>query len=183
MPSVHVNDSDIPPLPPTKTAEEILADFMEYLFKCAKTYIEESHANGRDVWKSFEDNIDFVLSHPNGWEGPQQAQIRQAAVLAGLVPDTQEGQARIRLVTEGEASLHYCLGCKQAADGFQVTCQPGRNICCKIKRLQENVGVMVIDAGGGTIDVSSYYMVPPSQTFLEIAPAECRFTVFVLGDA
>lgn len=120
MPSVHINDCDIPLLPPSKMAVEILADFLRYLFQCAKTYIEQSHANGRDMWSSFEDNIDFVLSHPNGWEGPQQAQIRQAAVLAQLVPDTQEGQARIRLVTEGEASLHYCLGCRQAADGFQV---------------------------------------------------------------
>jgi len=123
MPSVHINDWEIPPLPPSKMAIEILADFMRYLFQCAKTYIEQSHANGRDMWTSFEDNIDFVLSHPNGWEGPEQAQIRRAAVLAGLVPDSQEGQARIRLVTEGEASLHYCLGCRQAADGFQVCSQ------------------------------------------------------------
>lgn len=164
MPSVHINDWEIPPLPPSKMATEILADFMRYLFQCAKTYIEQSHANGRDMWTSFEDNIDFVLSHPNGWEGPEQAQIRRAAVLAGLVPDTQEGQARIRLVTEGEASLHYCLGCRQAVDGFQ-----------------ENVGVMIIDAGGGTIDISSYYMAPSPQTFLEIAPAQCRLqgSVFI----
>ncbi|KAG6332938.1 hypothetical protein ID866_6154 [Astraeus odoratus] len=157
MSSIHVRDEDIPLLPPLKTAVELLADFMKYLFQCVRTYIEESHANGRDMWQSFESDIDFVLSHPNGWEGAQQAQIRRAAVMAGLVPDTPEGQARIRLVTEGEASLHYCLGCKHTADAFKG-----------------DVGVMIIDAGGGTIDISSYYMTSSPPTIREIAPTECR---------
>ncbi len=29
---------------------------------------------------------DYVLSHPNGWEGTQQSQMRSAAILAGLIP-------------------------------------------------------------------------------------------------
>ena len=33
---------------------------------------------------------------------------------------------------------------------------------------------MIIDAGGGTIDVSSYYMTASPATFQEIAPAECK---------
>ncbi|KAH7883409.1 hypothetical protein F5I97DRAFT_1939180 [Phlebopus sp. FC_14] len=164
LPSYHISDHDIPPLPPSKTAVQVLADFMEYLFQCAKTYIEETHASGRDMWLSFENNIDFVLSHPNGWEGPQQTLIRRAAVLAGLVPDSPEGQARIQLVTEGEASLHFCLGNGLAADGFK-----------------DDQGVMIIDAGGGTIDVSSYYMTTSPATLHEIAPPECRLqgSVFV----
>ncbi|KAL4065607.1 hypothetical protein V8B97DRAFT_1875242 [Scleroderma yunnanense] len=164
MPSTHINDSDIPALPPSKTVIEILGDFMRYLFQCAKTYIEESHENGRAMWTSFQDNIDFVLSHPNGWKGPQQSQIRQAAVMAGLVPDTPNGQARIQLITEDEATLHYCLGYRHAVDGFQ-----------------ENVGVMVIDAGEETIDISSYYILLSTRTFLEIAPAaQCRLQGSVL---
>ncbi|KAF9234834.1 hypothetical protein BU15DRAFT_78667 [Melanogaster broomeanus] len=164
MPSNHVSDHDIPPLPPRVTAMQVLSDFMTYLFQCTQTFIKETHANGPDMWRSFENNIDFVLSHPNGWEGPQQSQIRRAAVLAGLVPDSPEGQARIQLVTEGEASLHFCLGSGNTADSFK-----------------EDQGVMVIDAGGGTIDVSSYYMTTSPTTFQEIAPAECRLqgSVFV----
>jgi hypothetical protein len=50
-----------------------------------------------------------VLSHPNGWEGKEQSQMRKAAVKAGLVPDTQAGHARISFVTEGEASLHFAI--------------------------------------------------------------------------
>jgi len=123
MASNHVTDQDIPPLPPNKTAIQILTDFMGYLFQCTKTYIQETHASGHAMWESFEDNIDFVLSHPNGWEGPQQTQIRRAAVLAGLVPDSPEGQARIRLVTEGEASLHFCLTTEKTAGAFKVACE------------------------------------------------------------
>lgn len=122
MATDRITDQDIPPLPPKRTAMQILGDFMGYLFRCAKTYIEESHASGADMWESFNDNIDFVLSHPNGWEGPQQAQIRRAAVLAGLVPDSSEGQARIQLVTEGEASLHFCLNSEKTASSFKVAC-------------------------------------------------------------
>lgn len=96
------------PLPPNKTVTEIFADFLRYLFRCAKQYIQETHSTTQ-LWSSIENNIDFVLSHPNGWEGREQREMRTAAVMAGLVPDTSAGQDRISFVTEGEASLHYAI--------------------------------------------------------------------------
>ena len=63
-----------------------------------------------DLWKSVENNIDFVLTHPNGWEGAQQGKIRHAAVTAGLISDSTDGHSKLQLLTEGEASLHFCLG-------------------------------------------------------------------------
>ena len=129
MASSHITDQDIPALRPNRTAIEILGDFMGYLFQCTKTYIQETHASGRDMWTSFENNIDFVLSHPNGWEGPQQTQIRRAAVLAGLVPDSPEGQARIQMVTEGEASLHFCLSSEKTAGSLKVVFQFVLDLC------------------------------------------------------
>jgi len=125
MISSHVTDEDIPALPPNKTAVQVLADFMHYLYECARKYIEEVQANGANMLRSVEHTTEFVLSHPNGWEGPQQTQIRNAAVMAGLVPDTPEGRSKIHLVTEGEASLHYCLGSGLAVDGFQVRSRLG----------------------------------------------------------
>jgi len=47
-------------------------------------------------------NIEFVLTHPNGWEGAQQAQMREAAIHAGLIDDIPSARARVRFVTEGE---------------------------------------------------------------------------------
>ena len=76
------------PLPSNKTVVEVFADFLAYLLECASSFIQETHANGVDLWVSVRDQIDFVLSHPNGWEGAQQAQMRQAAVLANFIPDT-----------------------------------------------------------------------------------------------
>ena len=35
--------------------------------------------------------------------------IRKAAIYGGLIHNTSEGKARIRFVTEGEASLHACV--------------------------------------------------------------------------
>ena len=101
--------NETPPLPLNKTATEVLGDFLKYLFECASSYIQDTHANGPDLWASVEKDIDYVFSHPNGWEGIQQTQMRQAAVQAGLIPDTTEGHARISFVTEGEASLHFSI--------------------------------------------------------------------------
>ena len=100
---------NLPPLPPNKKAVDILADFLRYMYACARAYIEESHANGTAFWTSVEDDIQFILTHPNGWEGIQQTQIRDASVRAGLIPDTTAGHSRIAFVTEGEASLHFAI--------------------------------------------------------------------------
>ncbi|KIJ14485.1 hypothetical protein PAXINDRAFT_115792 [Paxillus involutus ATCC 200175] len=161
--SSHIKDDDIPSLPEGKSAVQVLADFMQYLLTCARSYIIESRVNGANIWRSVEDGIEFILTHPNGWEGPQQQQIRRAAQLAGLVPN-EEGQARIHLLTEGEASLHFCVTHILASDSLSPN------------------GVVIIDAGGGTVDLSAYSMkLSPPTSFEEIAPAECRLqgSVFV----
>lgn len=43
------------------------------------------------VWASIENSIEFVVSHPNGWEGLQQQRYRQAIEAAGLIPRTPDG--------------------------------------------------------------------------------------------
>jgi hypothetical protein len=96
-------------LPLNKTVVEVFADFLRYLLKCALSFIQETHANGRELWISVQDQIDFVLSHPNGWEDTQQGEMRRAAVLADLIPDTTAGHTRLSFVTEGEAILHYSI--------------------------------------------------------------------------
>lgn len=98
----------LPALPPGKTVVDILADFLHYLVKCAQTFIEGIDKKNVDLWSSFNKDIDFVISYPNGWEG-QQAQIRKAAVLAGLIPDNQSGQDRITFVPEAEANLRFLI--------------------------------------------------------------------------
>ena len=99
----------LPPLPPNKTVTQVLADFLRYLFDCSRTYIQDTHANGQELWRSVEDDIDYVITHPNGWEGYQQSQIYDAVVLAELIPKDEEAKTRVTFLTEGEASLHYAF--------------------------------------------------------------------------
>jgi hypothetical protein len=109
MKPADLKSQDIPKLPPGKTVVDIYADMLRYLFNCTKDFVESKSTSGRDKWASLVGHAEIILSHPNGWEGPQQKQMRTAAVRAGLVPDTAEGRDRIHFVTEGEASLHYCI--------------------------------------------------------------------------
>jgi hypothetical protein len=106
--AAHVTGK-ITPLPKGKTAIDVFADFLRYLYQCAQKYIEETHFNGVKLWENLRPTSEFVLTHPNGWEGAQQGMMRWAAVTAGLIPDGAEGQARLSFVTEGEASLHFCI--------------------------------------------------------------------------
>ncbi|KAI0310026.1 hypothetical protein OF83DRAFT_1156557 [Amylostereum chailletii] len=152
---------DIQPckLPASKGIIDVYADFYRYLFEHARAYIQQTHASGHLLWESFEEDIDIVLSHPNGWEGAEQSAMRQAAVIAGLVADTSLGRGRVTFVPEGEASLHYCL-----ASGL---------ISEEVKR---GNNIIIIDAGGGTVDLSTYTFVdtaPPKGQ--EIARPGCIF--------
>ncbi|KAF8333721.1 hypothetical protein F5887DRAFT_893234 [Amanita rubescens] len=144
---------DIPPLPPNKTVIDIFSDLLKYLYRSTRHYIRDRQ--GKDMLESIGTNIEFVLSHPNGWEGKQQYEMRSAAIAAGLVANTSEALERIDFVTEGEASLQFCL-----------------NKIPKALEQHANDGMMVIDCGGGTVDISTYARSSKGH-FREIAPAEC----------
>ena len=118
--TLKMNGMRLSPLPPGKSAVDVFGDFINYLFRCTQSFIVDTHANGHSLWRAVEHDIQFVLSHPNGWEGKQQAIMRHSAVKAGLIPDTLEGHARITFVTEGEASLHYCIASGNVSEELKV---------------------------------------------------------------
>jgi len=154
----------IPPLPLNKTAIDVFADLLTYLLKCASSFIQDTHTNGVRLWESVKDQLYFVLSHPNGWEGPQQAEMRKAALLAKLIPDTTAGHARLSFVTEGEASLHFAL-----QNGLPMGV------------MDDGEGVVVVDAGGGTINISSYSknVWEAKNRFEEVAAPQCKRYLFL----
>ncbi|KAM6499518.1 hypothetical protein JOM56_005026 [Amanita muscaria] len=149
--------------PKNKTPVQVFGDFLRYLFKSTKKYIWDSEPWS---WKSVKRNIYFVLSHPNRWEGKQQSQMRNAAIAAGLV-DKSLALERISFVSEGEASLHFCL-----------------NENPKLHNVGSRDGILVVDCGGGTINVSAYSQTTNGR-FKEILPPECFFqgSVFVTHHA
>ncbi|KAF8907433.1 hypothetical protein CPB85DRAFT_1254346 [Mucidula mucida] len=159
----HITDADIPALPQGKTVLDIFADVLRYLFAAVKLYITETMPSGASLLSSVEHNIDFVLTHPNGWEGQQQGLMRRAAVVAGLIKDGI-GQDRLQFVTEGEASLHFCIN---------------KNVLTKDQI--NGKGIIIVDAGGGTVDLSAYAnKTNTDNAFEEIAPTECRLQGSVL---
>ncbi|TRM65694.1 hypothetical protein BD626DRAFT_566363 [Schizophyllum amplum] len=164
-PGSPTSNQSLPPLPPYKDVLDVLVDFLRYLYSCVRTFIEETHPAGDKLWKSLEDTSDFVLTHPNGWGGAQQADMRAAAVEAGLVPG-DKAHDRIHFLTEGEASLHFCGHHGLVLDS-----------------MQDGNGVILVDAGGGTIDLSAYATNGKTSggTFSEIAASKCVFqgSIFV----
>ena len=108
----------IPDLPPNKTVLDVLSDYFEYLNDCAKQWIRETHPGiGTSIWEGPE--IHYILSHPNGWEGPQQAVMKKAAERAGLI--TSGGRNKITFITEGEASLNHCIEKGLMNESIQVS--------------------------------------------------------------
>ena len=106
--------------PGGKTIIDVFADFMQYLLRSTKMVFESSEPDGKLTWDSISESIELVLTHPNGWGGPQQAHLRNAAVKAGIVQDTSAGYSRVHFVTEGEASLSYCAALTEAGRNLRV---------------------------------------------------------------
>ncbi|KAJ7831467.1 hypothetical protein B0H13DRAFT_2240545 [Mycena leptocephala] len=150
-----VDGPEIPPLPHRETATSVLADFLRYLFECAKTFIEETHANGRALWLSLQHNVQFVMAHPNGWEGKPQSQMCDAAVIAGLIPTPMQD-------ANDFANLHFA----------------SRTGLLRRPLMLSGNDVVVVHAGGGPIDLSTYRLVKKSnghKKYQEIAPPQCLF--------
>ena len=115
-------------LPWKKTIIDVYADFMRYLFDSAKELFKASEPNGEIRWESISNSVELVLTHPNGWGGPQQVKMRNAAVKAGIVPDTRVGYNSVHFVSEGEASFNFCAAQSHAGKNMQVCCTvPARN--------------------------------------------------------
>ena len=107
-------------LPKGKTIVDVFADFMRYLFRSTKMLFKASEPNGDLRWNAVSSNIELVLTHPNGWGGLQQTQLRTAAVKAGIIPDTSAGRSSVHFVTEGEASFNFCATHTQAGKSLKV---------------------------------------------------------------
>ena len=111
---------------------------------------------GKELWEKLERNIDLILSHPNGWEGREQEFLRKSAIQASVFTE-EEALSRISFVTEGEATFNFCVTETKSGESLEVVfplAQPRRYVL--ITRFKPGHRVVVIDAGGGTVDVSSY---------------------------
>ena len=142
-------------LPERKTIVDIFADFMGYLFDLTKELFKASEPNGELRWNSVSNSVELVLTHPNGWGNPQQTKLRTAAIKAGIAPDNPAGHSRIHFVTEGEAIFHFCATHTQAGGDLGV-CHTFSTRCWFLTNSQRGERALIINAGGGAIDISAY---------------------------
>jgi hypothetical protein len=172
---LKMNGIRLPPLPKGKSDVQVFGDYLGYLFGYSKDFIIDKHAGGAFLWRAVEEDLQFVLSHPNGWEGAQQTMWR-AAVHGGLIPDTDAGRERICFVTEGEASLHACVlnGFADEMPTVLAILYSYRITLIAIIQGHLEHGFSIVDAGGATLNISSYAVRRTAPLELEeIAPPDC----------
>ncbi|KAF8337473.1 uncharacterized protein EI90DRAFT_2968350 [Cantharellus anzutake] len=135
----------------------IYEDLFGYLIKHTQDTFIHRVLDGARVWKTYISSADVVIAHPNGWGLREQDFMRRAVVAANIVPES-ESHTRIFFVTEGEASVHYCMFHADLAS-----------------QLKPNVEFVVCDAGGSTVDTTTYSVsvVHPQLQLREAKPSAC----------
>lgn len=123
------------PLPPGVSLAAIYTDFLGYLLRHTQGYFESHVIQGAAIWEKYSPKMLVVLAHPNGWSTREQNYLRQA--LRNVGPNYKSCQ--ITFVTEGEASVHFCM--------FSSNMDSA---------LQPDTDLIVCDAGGSTIDTIAY---------------------------
>ncbi|PWN39971.1 hypothetical protein IE81DRAFT_325981 [Ceraceosorus guamensis] len=158
--SVAQDDASNPllaPIPFGLKPQKVLADFLHYMVRCVGEHIKTRHANAMELMCELAQSTSYVITIPNGWEAAQQAILRRCCVDAGLV--AAESAEAVKFVSEAEASIHFC---SQSAASSAWMDEVGQQ-------------VLVCDAGGGTVDISTYEVTATAPCLLvkEIARSDC----------
>ncbi|KAK0523965.1 hypothetical protein OC834_005713 [Tilletia horrida] len=145
------------PLPAGLTVDQIFQDFLLYMIKSTAAFIKTRQADGDRLLNELADSAEYVLTVPNGWETEQQERMRKCCVNAGLVGPQRS--STIHFLTEGEASINYCASKLSTVDWLN---ESGKE-------------VLVVDAGGGTVDITTYSVEQTSPKLMvrETSASEC----------
>ncbi|KAF7290577.1 hypothetical protein MIND_01297800 [Mycena indigotica] len=127
----------LPPLPANVSIKQLYTDFLRFVGDQVKVNFLASYSKSESFWNKLLESMDVVLSIPNGWEGPQQEQMRRAAIGAGLVD--AHGADRVKFVSEAEASVLYAIETGRITDW-----------------LTPSAHIVICDCGGGTVDITRY---------------------------
>ncbi|KAJ1304905.1 hypothetical protein OPQ81_006039 [Rhizoctonia solani] len=129
------------PLPPGITLAQIYSDFLGYLLKHTKAFIEKRIPLGKQIWEKYKPTMEVVIAHPNGWDTPEQNFLRKAAIDCGFA-DADKASRQVQFVTEAEASVHYCVHHSSLNN-----------------KLKPGTKLVVCDAGGSTVDTTLYSVI------------------------
>jgi len=98
---------------------QIYSDYMAYLL-VHRNFFQERVIDVTTAWTNHFDSVDTIITHPNGWGIHEQVFLRKAAIAAGF--PNENPTARIRFVTEAEASVHYYLSRADADSNWLKVC-------------------------------------------------------------
>ncbi|KAK3986465.1 hypothetical protein QBC44DRAFT_297102 [Cladorrhinum sp. PSN332] len=154
----------------TKTASEIVTDYLQEVMIQVRKDIEWVFRNDRKPLEQFP--IDLIITHPAKWD--QRGRNLTFRAVNHAFNSAFKGinilKGRIRLATEPEACAQYTL---QGARADRILSTPQL-------RLEECF--IVVDAGGGTVDLVSYqiHALEPEFVITKITPvsgAACGATL------
>lgn len=106
-------------LPYGVQVEQAYADLLHYLMAHTRNFFEARTPEGESVWRELIDSADIVLTHPNGWGLREQNVLRRAAMRADIT-SAANAKSRIHFVSEGEASVHFCIRHGSLSNKFRV---------------------------------------------------------------
>ncbi|KAG8719305.1 hypothetical protein FRC09_011349 [Ceratobasidium sp. 395] len=144
-------------LPNDVTVGRIYSDFLRYMLEHTKSFFQKEVFEGPQVWDKHSSSMEIVVTHPNGWGIHEQAELRAAAIQAGLVPDSNSA-SRIKFLSEAEASIHFCIN----SLNLQALVEPESKL-------------LVCDAGGSTVDATVYNVesTNPKLRLKEVKASAC----------
>jgi len=149
-----------PALPRLVSLKAVYADFLGYVFRHAREFVDKSSldAVGRgSLWTRLKDSCVIVMAIPNGWDDAQQAFLRDAVVMAGILPFNHDRE-RLKFVSESEASVHFAIAYANIGSW-----------------LRKGTTLAVCDAGGSTVDTTVYRCTStsPQLELKEVTSSEC----------
>ncbi|KAL1896272.1 hypothetical protein Cpir12675_002865 [Ceratocystis pirilliformis] len=130
--NTYIDPINLPPLPPGKSEIDVAAD---YLFKLRQAMRAALQKTLGEVFNREERNIRYYLTVPAIWNDAGKAATRLAAIQAGFLRD--ENDNRLTLVSEPEAAALFCSK-------------------AGLLNLKVNDAVLIVDCGGGTVDLIAY---------------------------
>jgi hypothetical protein len=130
--NTYIDPINLPPLPPGKSEIDVAAD---YLFKLRQAMRNQLQKTLGEVFNREERNIRYFLTVPAIWNDASKAATRAAAIQAGFLRD--ENDNRLTLITEPEAAAMFCS-------------KTG------LLNLKIHDAVLIVDCGGGTVDLIAY---------------------------
>ena len=149
------NMISLDPLPKGVTIKKVYTDFFEYVYTNTQVYFEQHEYQGATLWNDLQQNeqIEFVIAHPNGWGLHEQSFLRKVAEDAGLT-SRQEAGRTLHMIPEAEASVHFVM--KEAYLKVCIESSPQLGSQNNRVILQPGIDFLVCDAGGSTVDTTLY---------------------------